>query len=283
VVDLLSKNFVPVAIDLRIDERPGPKPARGSAAAARADAERQLRREWGGLDQHRPIGLHVVLPEGKVIAGYNCRYVASGEKDVSDLLRFLREALGKAGKVSGRSVKVPPLNPERGAGLRPDGSIRLAVAVRSLNNGQPVNHRPVLESAYLTAAQLKSLAPPRAEVGVRYAIPEETARQFTTALTDDGDQVFTIRSQDATTAHFQAQVTGVSSSRIEVRLTGTLAGKRSTSERVVEGRARVQGLLTFNRKGALQSVLIVTDGQYRSPWAKQSHTVGGLVEWQAKP
>jgi RNA polymerase sigma factor (sigma-70 family) len=79
VVEIVRTNFVPVAIDLRIDEHRKPlKP--DSEAAARATAERRQLKAWGGLDQHRPIGLHVVLPDRGVMAAYACRWVASGQK-----------------------------------------------------------------------------------------------------------------------------------------------------------------------------------------------------------
>jgi hypothetical protein len=279
VVELLRRKFVPVAIDLRIDEHRGPL-APGTAAAARAAAERQQLRAWGGLDRHRPIGLHVVLPEGGVIAGYACRWVASGERPVSELVAFLEEALGKTGPVPDRKAEVRPLNPDRGIGVRPDGSIRLAVTVRALRNGKAINHRPVFESAYLSAAQLRALAPPRARLGEHYALAEGVARQFTPALTDDGDDVFTIRPREATVARLRADVIAVSEAGLEVRIAGDLAGKRSSSERVVAARAKVQGLLTFNRKAELQRLLLVSDGLYRSPWAREAHVVGGLVEWQ---
>jgi hypothetical protein len=270
-----------VAIDLRIDEHSRPQP--GTAAAAQAQAERQQRHAWGGLDQHRPIGLHVVLPAGKVIASYNCRYVAAGEKDVGHMVRFLEEALARAGPVTERRVAHKQLHPDRGLGVRADGSIRLAVTARSLSNGKPANHRPVFESAYLTVEQVKTLAPPQAKVGVRYTVAEDSVRQFTTALTDDGDDVFTIRPREATAGCLQAEVMEVTPSQIHIRLTGHLAGKRVSSERTVAAEASVHGLIIFDRKGELQRALIVTDGHYRSPWARAPHSVSGLVEWRAAP
>jgi hypothetical protein len=241
-----------------------------------------VRRSWGGLDKYAPIGLHVVGHDDKVIGSFACRYVAAGEQRVEVLLRFLDDARTKAGPLPERKVAARPLKPDRGSGLRPDGSARLAVTVRALRDGRPVNARPVFESAYLSAKQLTSLAPPQAKVGARYVIPKDTARQLTTALTDDGDDVFTIRPHEATAARIQAEVTAVSADRVEVRLSGELAGKRENRERLVEAKATVDGRLVFNRKGDLQSLLIVTDGRYRSPWAKSAHSVGGLLEWGAR-
>src|SRR5262249_12321016 len=143
------------AIDLRIYEHSKPEP--GTAAAAQVKAERQQRQAWGGLDQHRPIGMHIILPEGKVVASYNCRWVASGEKDVSHLVRFLQEALDMVGPVTERRVAHKVLNPDRGTGWRADGSIRLAVTVRALHNGKAANHRPGLRSADLSAPPPKPL------------------------------------------------------------------------------------------------------------------------------
>jgi hypothetical protein len=282
VVEIVRKNFVPVAIDLRIDEHRRPLQP-GTEATAQAAAERKQLKAWGGLDQHRPIGLHVVLPDRGVTAAYACRWVASGERPVDELLDFLKEALARTGPVPERKVEPKPLNPDRGAGVRPDGSIRLAVVVRALKGGKPVNQRPVFESAYLSANQLQGLVPPRARPGECYAIAAEVARQFTTVLTDDGDDVFTIRPQEATVARLQAEVVAVSETAVEVQVAGDLAGQRASPERIVAAEAKVQGLLRFDRKGELQDVLLVTDGLYRSPWAKEAHTVGGLVEWRRTP
>ena len=114
MVEIVRKNFVPVAIDLRIDEHRRPlKP--DSEAAAQATAERRQLKAWGGLDQHRPIGLHVVLPDRGVIAAYACRWVASGERPVDELLDFLKEGLAQTGPVPERKVEAKPLNPDRGA------------------------------------------------------------------------------------------------------------------------------------------------------------------------
>src|SRR5262249_53890650 len=138
------------------------------------------------------------------------------------------------------------------------------------------------ESAYLTAAQLKTLAPLKTEAGQKHDIPEDTARQFTTVLTDDGDDVFRIRPAEATAARLKAEVTAVTKGQVEVRLSGELAGKRASSERVVEAQAKVEGLLVFSSQGTLQKILVVTDGQYKSPWAKAAHSVGGIIEWNAE-
>lgn len=273
-MEVIRKNFVPAAIDLRSGEHPKP------GLAEQESADRKLRRAWGGLEQHRPVGVHVVTPEGKVVASFNCRYVASGEKSPAELLGFLKAAL-KSMDLPERKLKPAPLIPERGMGVRPDGSIRLAVTARPMQDGKPANHRPVFESAYLTAKQFQSLVPAKIEAGASYTIPEDTVRQLTTALTDDGDDVFRIRPAEATKARLQAEVTAITNDRVAVRVAGELAGKRASSERVVEGQARLDGLLVFDRQGKLQSLVIVAAGQYRSPWARQAHAVGGLIEWKA--
>jgi hypothetical protein len=277
-VEILRKNFVPVAIDLRVDEHHDAI-VPGSEAAGKRDAERQQRKAWGGLDQHRPIGMHVVLPNDKVIASFACRWVASGERPVDDLLGFLKGALARAGSVPERNAKIGPLHPNRGVGVRNDGSIRLAVYARTLEKGRPVSHRPVFESAYLNARLMDTLTPGKVRVGERYLIPAEAARQLSTVLTDDGDDVFRIRPHEVTGVKLSAEVINVSKSGCVVSLAGELAGKRVYSGGTVAAQAKLQGLLQFGSKRELQSVLIVSDGQYRSPWARETHTVGGLIEW----
>jgi hypothetical protein len=148
-----------------------------------------------------------------------------------------------------------------------------------MDHGRPADS-PVLDSIRLTASQLKAMAPPNAVSGTRYALPAGASREFVRALTDTPDLTYALRAQDATAAHFEAQVVSVAATEVVVRIHGTLAGDRPSqgAPHSIKSSGIATGLLTFvgNR---LESLQIVCDGEYLFPWANSAHSVGGLIEW----
>jgi len=131
----------------------------------------------------QPMGVWLATPDGKVLASNASGGDAPNGARV--MLADLRAGLKKFGTVAPR--RVGPMNslPYRGVGVRPDGSVTLAITDKILN-GKP-GTRPVeslgvermyLDSATLSASQWSSLAPPDARAGARWTIPAETGRQF---------------------------------------------------------------------------------------------------------
>lgn len=269
MVSLIRDYCVPVAIDLRAR---GGRPLPGSPA----NVQRQLIEQWG-LDKHRPIGVYLLTADGKVLAGMR------PSKDTGELLAWLEKGLRQLGPLPRRRPVAVTLNPDRGLGVRADGSARLAVTARTLRGGLPANQHPMFDSIFLREDEMRGLRPPRLQTGERYQIPETTSRHFVRALTDDGDMVFALRAQDATKAQLNAVVTQATADRVEVRIEGALAGKRPYTgggTRVIEAEGTVRGLLIYSPRGELQQLLLVCDGTYRNPWASAAHTVGGLIEWR---
>ncbi len=263
IVDLVRRNFVPAAINWK-------------SGASATEAERRLRKEWG-LDRRAPIGVFLVLKDGTPLG-------RGGGNSVEALAASLRDALSRRGPLPEREAKPRPVTPDRGEGLRADGSARLALTVRAMKDGRPANSRPMVDSVVLSAAQLGSLTPPPgASPGTRYVLPPETAREFVRLLTDDGDRVYAMRSQDATEALLEATVAAATPESVVARLAGTLGGRRPYSGGglgVIEGRGRIEGTLTFSPAGEVRSLLLVCESDYRNPWAKAPHSLGGLLEWR---
>jgi len=141
--------------------------------------------------------------------------------------------------------------------------------------------KPMLDSAFLSAAQLRSLAPPKLEVGQRYPLPEETARQLSIAMTHEGDAYYRMYPASVTQAKLEAEVIAVTDDRVEVRIAGTLEGKKKFGDNgEMEAQATFSGLLVLDRKGELQSLLAVCAGRYRNTRSNGNNTIGGLLEWR---
>jgi len=255
VVDLLRRRFVPVALNWK-------------SGAGVSEDERRLRSEWG-LGRGAPTGTFVLRKDGTLVA-------RGGGSRPESMAAFLRDTLATLGTPPERGAASRALATDRGLGVRSDGSIRLALTVRAMKDGASANHRPMMDSVVFMPAQLKSLAPPAG--AARYELPAEVAREFVRLLTDDGDKVYAMRPQDATEARLEASVEGD-----VVRLSGAIAGSRPYSgggTGVIVSSGRLDGRLSFDAAGELQSLLVVSDAQYRQPWAKAPHAVGGLLEWR---
>jgi hypothetical protein len=263
VVDLLRRHFVPVAINWK-------------SGAGGSEDERRLRTEWG-LARTSPTGTFVIRKDGTLVA-------RGGGSSPESLAAFLRQALARLDPVRAREETPRPSASDRGIGVRPDGSIRLALTARAFKDGRAGNHRPMIDSVVLAPVQVRTLAPPAgASAGARYAIPVETAREFARLLTDDGDRVYAMRPQDATEARLEATVVPPGGDIVVVRLEGAVAGRRPYSGgglRVIESAGRLEGILTFGPGGDLVSLVVVSEADYRNPWARAPHAVGGLLEWK---
>ncbi len=209
------------------------------------EGEHRLQNAWG-IKRFRPIGMHVVSPDGTLIASSACPL------DSQVVLQFLRRALH--GHESSLPRSVAPSGParDRGYGLQPDGSARLAVTIRAMDHGRPADS-PVLDSIRLTASQLKAMAPPNAVSGTRYALPAGASREFVRALTDTPDLTYALRAQDATAAHFEAQVVSVAATEVVVRIHGTLAGDRPSqgAPHSIKSRSSVMGSICFRGRTRL--------------------------------
>ena len=262
---------MPVASDLRLGEE------ERHIGAMDIATETRLQREWG-ITRFRPIGMHVVLPGGRLVASEPCPNESAG------VLRFLSAALRGNSAATPREVARTTIAPSRGSGFLSDGSARLAVTIRVMDHGRAVNDRPVLDSIVLTKDEIRAMAPPQAQQGLRYAIPAVAGRQFLRAFTDTPDSAYALRPQDATDAHLEGTVVSVSGDATLVQIEGTLAGERTIGgvPKPVESHGTAVGLLTFSAAGKLRRLQVVCSGDYFFPWAKASYPVGGLVEWRAE-
>jgi hypothetical protein len=270
VVALISSRFVPAATDLRLKGR-----TTGQGEYLDTAAETRLQRSWQ-IDRYRPIGVHVLTPEGRLLAS------AKAPATTTEFLAFLNGALQQSGSVSPRNARPTSILPDEGRGLRADGSIRLAVAVRALANGQPTGKGPIRDNLLLSAADLRALLPTGIQSGQKFMVADTTARRFALLLSDGPDPVYAIRPQDVTSGQLQAHVVKATGEGGEIRFRGNLAGVRggSGNSQPFGGETVLEGYLTFNAQRKPVRLLVVASGGFRMSWQKDYHDIGALAEWK---
>lgn len=195
----------------------------------------------------------------------------------------MNTALQPYEKVSPRSVRPTAILPDEGIGLRADGSIRLSVTVRAMENGQLVRKSPVRDNLLLSVGDLRALLPPGIQERQKFTVADTTARLFALLVSDGPDPVYTIRPQDVTSGQLQATVIKAAGEGGEIRFRGKLAGSRviSGNNQPFGGETALEGYLTFNTARKPVRLVMVAWGGFHMPWQRNSHDIVALAEWKA--
>ena len=238
-----------------------------------------------------PQGIWVVAPDGRVLAFHYFRQ-RSGENWRESQARWVRETLSAIetgltafGPVGPRAVAPADPLPYRGAGVRPDGSVRLAVASRFGHNGR-FEGNPAIDSVELTAAEWAAFRPPALAAGTRWELPGPVARPFAKALSPMTDSIYTPRPDDAKVAELRGEVEAVSGTTVLVRYRGkweTAHDRDGGAKAPVRCAATAEGLAVYDTSaGQLRSLLLVFQGTYRGvpPWDSAKPTAA-VVEWRS--
>jgi hypothetical protein len=122
-------------------------------------------------------GIWLAAPDGQLL-GYTFSL------QPREMLAQLKAGLKEFGTVLPRQAAPSNPLPYRGAGVRPDGSVQLAVsdkwmAAKDLSQlaGMPAGESHT-DSVVLSATEWSNLAPPDPRAGSRWAIPEAVCRRF---------------------------------------------------------------------------------------------------------
>ena len=237
-------------------------------------------------------GIWVVAPDGTVIGGMSAE-VDGHPSDKSGngpgaiwktnprftdaVVELLDQSLRKFGPVKLRSVKAEPL-PYRGAGVKPDGGLRL-VAYNRADGG-------LVFSVLLTKDQWQTLTPPAVAVGTRWSVPEAVAREFGPVLSPYADTRFRPRPGDLRSAELKAEVEAVDGQVARIRLTGRwLADWTHDDTEHSVGRATADGIAVYDVTAkSLRSLLLVFDGTYgytsRSRPNARPEKSAAVVRWR---
>lgn len=248
-------------------------------------------------------GLWLVAPDGKVLAAHQ------EMKDTRDgrgrwakkVLADLEGGLKAFGPVESRPLSKGTASryrqtlPHRGVGVRPDGGVTLAVQdrlvlVKDLDRDPPRGNLgpTVLDSIPLTAEEWASLAPPAAEEGRTWAVPEATARRFfpllsvSDAVFRDGKELTEVR----LTGRVERVRDGIAELAYEGRLAGThhgTANEGKLGNKVQSEANLLAGVGSHDVKARqMRSLTLVFDGRWRNwaPYDDPPSRFGAVVEWR---
>jgi hypothetical protein len=269
VVALISKNFVPVAVNL-YELRSGE-----SEEGKLFEAIHKQKQQWQGL--------WVVAPDGKVLNSY---------QDIKNLDRFSEEVLAaletaarKFGPIAPRNFKwVDPL-PYRGRGVQPDGKITLAIYIRDLKNGIPVGPG-VVDSLTLSVEEMQAYAPGEAVMDHTWTVNPEVAKKLCRALSPDHDLVTMPLPREVTNMKLTGRVNSVGDDEVTLTYFGEIAMKhyhRIHKDKFNHGWAKIEGTATYDtkRKQFLSVTLILVGEFYNfQPYHENGHPIVGGIQWK---
>ena len=265
----VSAGFVPVAVNLYQVR---------AAQDAGGELFRSVRKQ---KDQYQ--GIWIVAPDGKVLAGH--QDFRSHESWTREVLATIDAALEAFGPVTPRQAGRVDPRPHRGLGVRPDGSITLAIAVRYTFGGRPEGDG-VIDSLTLPEAEWAGLAPPRMLEGTEWALPERVARRLCRILSPNSDQSTMPRPEEVTAVRLAGRVRAVEGGVARLAYEGTIAAAHTYEGKVSRAEARLTGAGTCEvTSGRLLSFLLVSEGTYRMapPYDKDLRPTAAAVEWRRGP
>ena len=270
VIKLISANFVPVAAN------------RYNYAEAKTPAGDLFR----AIMKQRPTqyqGILLVSPDGKVLAAHqNFKDEKTWPLEVRTALE---EGLRTFGPVTPRKAERVELNPWRGVGVRPDGSVELAVVVRQMIQGR-TNGLGAYDNITLDAKSLAAFAPKEAKPGSKWDLPDDVAKRFSRCLSSTSDQSTMPKPDEVTACEFHAMVQSVENDIATIAYRGQLAATHKEPfkpGKIDYAAANFRGFGTYDvKKGQLLSLTILSDGNYRlfPPYDKELSFNSGGVEWR---
>jgi hypothetical protein len=215
-------------------------------------------------------GIWIVAPDGTVIGGMSAEVDGhpadrigngpgapwqSNPRFADAAVELLDKTLAKFGSVSQRSAKPQPL-PYRGAGIKPDGSVRL-IAYNKADGG-------LAFSVPLSQDDWQAFVPAKAEVGEKWTLPDPVAGAFAPVLSPYADTRFRPRPCDLKSAELTAQIESIENHVARIRLAGRWRAdwKHDDNEHSI-GNATAQGIAIYDlSKKSVRSLLMVFDGTY---------------------
>jgi hypothetical protein len=268
---------VPVALNLyKIRDKKGP------AGDFFRDVQKQRPEQYQGI--------YVVSPAGKVLSN-QAKEPARPKTWTQDLLDVLDRGVKAYGDVTTRKVKVVDPQPYRGAGVRSDESIVLAVYTRWMLFG--VERRglgtPTFDSIELTSTQVASLSLASSEKGATWQVPPGVVKQLHKALSATSDKSTLARANEVDQATLKGKVERIEAGIAYLSFEGKLAGEHAGNFDPNKGKKTkadlsLTGVGTCEaRTGKLLSLTLVGDGSFRGfPPYNGAQRFGAVIEWQRK-
>ena len=237
-------------------------------------------------------GLWIVAPDGKVLAGMSAEINGHPSERKGDgpgapwqanrrfadaAVEMLDQVIKDHGPISRRDAKPQPL-PFRGAGIKPDGGVRL-IAYSKSDGG-------LAFSVPLSKEQWEAFTPNKTEVGEKWTLPDAVAQQFAPVLSPFADTRFRPRCCDLKSAELSATVEKGGGKQIQIRLKGRWRADwtHDNSEHSV-GSATATGIAVFDvETKSVRSLLMIFDGTYGytnpSVLIAKPRMVAAVVRWR---
>jgi hypothetical protein len=269
MIRLISSSFVPVAVDLIVIQ---------GAKTPEGDLYRSIKKQ---RPQYQ--GLWFVAPDGNVLGGFMAP--KNPQTWTLEIHTAIEETLKAFGPVTPRKAERIDLHPFRGIGVRPDGSVNLAVSVREIALDKLSTTGPY-DSITFSAKEWTAFAPPRAETGTRWTLPTDVARRVSRCLSPLTDLTFVPRPEDVTEAEIRAAVVSVENGVATLAYRGSLAAVRkhpSVPGKTLSANGDLRGTATFDVKtGQMLSITLILDGTFRNypPYDKDAVTTVAGAEWR---
>jgi hypothetical protein len=242
------------------------------------------------VQKQRPAqyqGLYLVAPDGKVLASH--QNFKSDKTWAQELLADLQPGLKAFGTVKERTVEPADPLPDRGVGLRADGSACLAVFLRYPIKGIPLRElpNPTIDSLVLTGADFGELSPPKVEEGAAWELSQAVSRKFHRVL-GPGDEDTMPRLHEVRSVALSGRVKRVKGGIACLSYSGTIAGSHEmqSNRGKCQGEARLTGVGVYDTKSRkLLSLVWVFDATFRFPPPndKSARPYSGVVEWRRLP
>ncbi len=266
VVRRVSANFVPVALDRKV--------------LLQGKGQELLK----SLQRQKPQyhGLWIVSPDGRVLAAHSESKAKDRESWTREIVETLETALRSFGPVAPRKVGPVDLQPYRGTGLRPDGSVSLAVHCRLMHKG--ARDGPVaFDTLTLGEKEWARLIPPRVALGEKWTVPDALARKLCRIVSPVSDPEFMPLPEDAKVAELEAEVVSIEGGAAAIRLAGKWETEHLTSaKKPMRASATGEGLAIFDvRQKTMRSFLLVTTGTFVDAPTSSPRETGAVLEWNA--
>ncbi len=239
------------------------------------------------MQKQRPAqyqGLYLVTAECKVLASH--QNFKSHKTWPREVVADLQPGLKAFGPIKPRTIRPADPLPGRGVGHTKNGGACLAIFLRYSAKGIPRRElpNPTIDSLVLDAGQFKRLAPPNAEPGATWELPEAVGRRFCRVL-GPGDENTMPRPHEVTLVRLVGKVMSVKDGVAELRYEGELAGSHETQSNrgKCHGKAKLTGVGTYDVKaGRLRSLVWVFDGTFVAPppYDRPARAYSGVVEWR---
>ncbi len=264
IIDRISATMVPIALNYEkvIDRR-----------SRESRFVRSIITEGGDIQ-----GVRVITADGKILGSY------SGFGDMAGKThRMIDNALKKFGPIENRGVAEGTADPNRGLGLRSDGSVCLAEYVRRRDRDKIKS--PVISNVILSKDEFAQFAPSKPVVGETWVLPEAVAKRLCRAASPMCYQ-HAPQPDWVTGVTLKARVEGVENGLAKLAYEGQLSSERHWrgGEILSEQNLKLRGAGIYDIAGKkLQSLLLVGTGTFRWPKEHPDRVVPveSLIEWEA--